>query len=350
MTAVVVCAASLVFLPCGTTNAGQVSRYAAAWGDDRIAPAGKEVSMNSAGIATDNAAVCAKCHSACENGRSHIGLSATARQSSAELPLNAEGRATCVTCHESRRHDASGASDAHLRISNLRRELCLACHRQDAETGPRIEIVSPPEWALIQEERLALIGRVSGLSGSDLTVRLNGSEFHLQVKGGEFSTWLRLQDGVNLIEIAQLERRLWKGEVFHGETPLSGYNLIFSGHRTLNRAQCQECHLKRDELRSGVAGAAPTLCYGCHDRIDEKRYVHGPLAVGDCLACHDPHGGYGAAHLRQEQALLCGNCHAARANVATVACNAAGKGCVTCHDPHQSNTRYLLKGPQYTMR
>ena len=60
--------------------------------------------------------------------------------------------------------------------------------------------------------------------------------------------------------------------------------------------------------------------------------------------------GYGAAHLRQEQALLCGNCHAARENSATVVCNAAGKACVDCHDPHQSDTRYLLKGPQYTMR
>jgi predicted CXXCH cytochrome family protein len=97
-------------------------------------------------------------------------------------------------------------------------------------------------------------------------------------------------------------------------------------------------------------GVAPTLCYGCHDRIDEKRYVHGPLAVGDCLVCHDPHRGYGAAHLRREQALLCGNCHAARENSATVVCNAAGKACVDCHDPHQSDTRYLLKGPQYTMR
>ena len=103
-------------------------------------------------------------------------------------------------------------------------------------------------------------------------------------------------------------------------------------------------------MRSAGMVAAPALCYGCHERNDEKRYVHGPLAVGDCLACHDPHSGYGTAHLRQEQALLCGNCHAARENSATVACNASGKGCVDCHDPHQSDTRYLLKGPQYTMR
>jgi predicted CXXCH cytochrome family protein len=268
----------------------------------------------------------------------------------AEFPLDDEGRTACTTCHDSRRHDSRGASDDHLRISNLRRELCLACHRKDSEAGPRIEIVSPLERAVVQDERLALIGRASRLSTSDLTVRLNGSEFHLHVRAEEFSTWLKLQDGTNSIEIAQEGHLLWKGEVFRGESSLEGYKLASSGHRTGNRAQCVECHQKRDESRSEVAGAAPALCYGCHDRIDEKRYVHGPLAVGDCLACHDPHGGYGSAHLRTEQALLCGNCHAARENSATIACNASGKGCVSCHDPHQSDTRYLLKGPQYTMR
>jgi predicted CXXCH cytochrome family protein len=103
-------------------------------------------------------------------------------------------------------------------------------------------------------------------------------------------------------------------------------------------------------MRSVIAGGAPPLCYGCHDPIDQKRYIHGPLAVGDCLACHDPHGGYGIAHLRQESTLLCGNCHGARENLSASVCSSSGKGCMDCHDPHQSDTRYLLKGPQYTMR
>ena len=294
--------------------------------------------------------MCAKCHSACENGRSHEGLLPTSNKDGAELPLDNEGRTTCTTCHDSLNHDAQGGSGNHLRISNLRRELCLACHRQDAEAVPRIEILSPLERAVVQEERLALIGRASQFTGPELTVRLNGAEFHLHVKGGEFSTWLKLQDGVNRVEVAQEERLLWKGEVFLGESSMGGYERSSSGHRTGNRAQCLECHLKKDEMRSGVAGAAPTFCYGCHDRNDKKRYVHGPLAVGDCLACHDPHGGYGSAHLRQERTLLCGNCHAARGSLATAACNASDKGCVDCHDPHQSDTRYLLKGPQTTMR
>jgi predicted CXXCH cytochrome family protein len=344
------CAAVLVFFVSGPATAGQGELRTQAGYVARVAQAGKEFAVKSTCVAMDNSATCGKCHSTCENGRNHLGVSPIGEQGSAELPLDAEGCTTCITCHDSRRHEVPVVSGAHLRISNLRRELCLACHRQDQEAGPRIEIVSPLERAVVRDERLALIGRASRLSGSELTVRLNGSEFHLHVREGEFSTWLNLQDGINRIEIAQEERLLWSGEVFHGESSLGGYKLSSSGHRTGNREQCLGCHLKNDDLSSGVMSAAPTLCYGCHDRIDDKRYVHGPLAVGDCLVCHDPHRGYGAAHLRQEQPLLCGNCHAARENSATVVCNASGKACVDCHDPHQSDTRYLLKGPQYTMR
>jgi predicted CXXCH cytochrome family protein len=348
--AAVYAAAGLVFLLLGPALAAQKDLSAPASGDARRVLSGRGNVAEKAAVATDNHAKCGKCHSACEDGRSHEGLLPLGAQGDAGLPLSAEGRTTCITCHDSRRHDAQGASAGHLRISNLRRELCLACHRQATETAPRVEIVSPLEGAVVREERLALIGRAFLLSGSDLTVRLNGSEFHLQAKEGEFSTWLRLQDGTNRIEVAQQGRILWNGEVFHGESALGGYERTSSGHRTGNRAQCLECHLKRGALRSGATGAAPALCYECHDRIGEKRYVHGPLGVGDCLACHDPHGGYGTAHLRKEQALLCGNCHAGRGNTSTMACNAAGRGCVECHDPHQSDARYLLKGPQYTMR
>lgn len=337
-------AAALLFFPCGPALADP----GAGAGSAR---AGTATAAERGGLATDNPAKCGKCHSPCEDGRVHGGLPRAREPEGAALPLDADGRTTCTTCHDPFGHGPAGAPGAHLRISNLRRELCLACHDdRDAAPVPRVEIVSPRERAVVQEERLALIGRAFRLSGSHLTVRLNGSEFHLLVKEEAFSTWLTLQDGVNSIEVAQGERSLWKGEVFHGESSLGTYQLVSSGHRTGSRAQCQECHVKEAALRAGLTGAAPALCYGCHDRIDEKRYVHGPLAVGDCLACHDPHGGYGPSHLLQQQAVLCGKCHTARENSVATACNAAGRGCVDCHDPHQSDVRYLLKGPQYTMR
>ncbi len=341
---------SALFLLSGQAKAGQRDPRGEVPGVQRPLASARVAAGDGGGSLTEKHANCGKCHSACEDGRSHEGRQPVDERRTAGLPLDEEGRATCATCHDPGRHDQRGEAGGRLRISNLRRELCLACHRHDAESAPRIEIVSPLEGALIQEEHLALIGRSALLPGSELTVRLNGSEFHVHVKDGGFSTWLRLQEGVNRVEIAQGELLLWKGEVFHGESAMDGYERASSGHLTGNRAQCLECHGKMTELNSAGKRTETALCYGCHDLIGGKRYVHGPLAVGDCLACHDPHGGYGSAHLRLEQGGLCGKCHAARDTVAAVACNAPGKGCVDCHDPHQSDTRYLLKGPQYTMR
>jgi predicted CXXCH cytochrome family protein len=256
----------------------------------------------------------------------------------------------CLTCHDPHPDGAEKTAGARLRMPILRRELCLVCHRQDTEDAPRVEIVSPLEGAIVQESRLALIGRATRLPGVLLSVRLNGSAFFLHEKEGHFFTWLKLQDGVNHIEIAQEDRILWKGEVFHAEGALDSYGRTSSGHGTGSREECLGCHLMKEEMSAETRSAAAALCYGCHDRIEGKRYVHGPLAVGDCLVCHDPHGGFGTAHLRQEQGLLCRDCHPAREISPKTACTTSGKGCMECHDPHQSDTRYLLKGPQYTMR
>lgn len=298
----------------------------------------------------DKYAMCAKCHSVCENGRIHVGREPGPGKPRQALPLDADGRTACTTCHDSIRHDVKETAGGHLRVSNQRRELCLSCHDKEIESEPRIEVVSPPEGAVVLDRRLAFIGRAFELDGAELAMRLNGAEFHLHVKGGEFSTWLTLQGGVNRIEIAQGRRLLWQGEVYRGEGAPAAYARTSSGHRTGNRDQCQECHQKRDEALAGGGAEMTPLCFGCHDRLGGKRYVHGPLAVGDCLACHDPHGGFGNAHLRHETASLCVGCHAARGAVAAVACNSAGKRCVDCHDPHESDKRYLLKGAQYTMR
>lgn len=337
-------AASLVITVSGTAFAGF-------WADllhrDRAAATPQKCAPTSTTAVADNSTNCGKCHSWCESGRSHEGLTPTATMTGSKLPLTADGRTTCTTCHNP--HDKGGVvTGASLRMPNVRRELCLACHRQESVDNPRIEIVSPLERAIVQEERVALIGRAQRLAGAQLTVRINGAVFHLHVKDGEFNTWLTLQDGFNSIEIARDERLLWKGEIFRGQNAVNGYERSFSGHLTDNWEQCQGCHKQGDA--SAKVGQSPSLCFACHDRNNDKRYVHGPLAVGDCLTCHDPHGGYGSAHLRKEQTSLCGSCHAARESSATAACLTAGKGCVDCHDPHQSDMKYLLKGPQYTMR
>ncbi len=298
-------------------------------------------------ISAANAALCGKCHSACEDGRIHEGRSAAALPAGAELPLSADGRATCITCHAPH-PDGEPLKGARLRVSNLQRGLCLVCHREGTEEGPAVRVVSPPERSIVQGERIALIGKISGPPQEGLFVRLNGLAFQLQPRGDEFLTWLTLADGVNVIELVREERVLWRGEVFHGVGTPAGYGRTTSAHGTNSREECLECHEDNGEKLLGDAGDSATLCYKCHDRFGGKRYLHGPLAVGACLTCHDPHGGYGAAHLRGDQTLLCGNCHAAREISVAKTCNASGKSCADCHDPHQSDTRYFLKGPKYT--
>jgi predicted CXXCH cytochrome family protein len=304
-----------------------------------------------AAFAADGAARCANCHSDCEAGRLHEGRPARTLAPAVGLPLDAGGRATCLTCHRPHGKGEAGAG-ARLRLDNLRRELCLACHRQGGDDAPRVRIVSPPERAVVAEERLALIGLVDGPIADEYSVRINAAEFHLPVRGGGFATWLSLQEGVNSIEIATLWRLLWAGEVFRGQSAPPGYGRATFGHCTQTRQECLGCHHAEDGAVASVADADrdAALCYRCHDRFEGKRYLHGPLAVGACLACHDPHRGYGAAHLRDEQSLLCGKCHSGRDAATTVACAAPGKGCADCHDPHQSDSRYLLRGPKYTLR
>jgi predicted CXXCH cytochrome family protein len=236
-----------------------------------------------------------------------------------------------------------------LRMSNLRRELCLNCHREGSVRGPVVRIVSPPDRSIVQEERVALIGTISGTPGESFAVRVNDAKFHIQTKGSEFFTLVTLQDGVNRVEVLHEGRDAWAGEIYRGEGASSGYGRATSAHRTESREQCGECHGDKGDKVAGAASDTSALCYGCHDRFEGKRYLHGPIAVGACLACHDPHRGYGTAHLREERGLLCANCHAARETSPTAACNAANKTCADCHDPHQSDTRFLLKGPQYTM-
>jgi predicted CXXCH cytochrome family protein len=300
-------------------------------------------------IPADNAALCGKCHSSCEAGKVHEGVAPTAPAAGVGLPLTADGRTACFTCHAPHTGGKSGEG-TRLRVSNLRRELCLSCHRQESDQEPRFEIVSPPDRSVVQEQRVALIGKISGVPGSFFAVTVNGAKFHIQTKGSEFFTLLTLQDGVNRIEITHEDRVIWRGELYRGESASSGYGRTTSAHRTESREQCGECHADKGGGPTRASSDASALCYGCHDRFEGKRYLHGPLAVGACLACHDPHRGYGTAHLREERGLLCANCHAARETSPTTACNASNKACADCHDPHQSDSRFLLRGPQYTMR
>lgn len=341
-------AAALYFLLPGAARAWQGDLHAEPLHETRQHDLANANARKRTVSAVENPAVCGKCHSFCEQGRIHGGRAAAAQSGGPRLPLAADGRVTCLTCHQPHR-DGSTVADGGLRIPNHKRELCVACHRPADAATPSIEIVSPPQGALVREERLALIGRISGQIAGHLTVRLNEATFHVKAGGRDFVTWLMLRDGVNRCEISLGDQVLWRGEIFRGQSSANGYARSTSGHSTGSQQECLGCHDGTGGKLAGAEEPNSTLCYGCHEPLDGKRYLHGPLGVGACLACHDPHSGYGTAHLREEQTLLCGRCHATRGTVATSACNPAGKRCADCHDPHQSDVRYLLKGPKYTL-
>ena len=245
----------------------------------------------------------------------------------------------------------AGGAGGHLRISNLRRELCLACHRQETEAGPRVEIVSPLERAVVQEERLALIGRASRLSGCGPHRAPQRLRVPPPGEGGEFSTWLKLQDGVNRIEIAQEERAPLGGRglprrEFPGQLRA---RLLGAPHREPGAMRRMPPEDGRAALRGRRRRAAALLRLPRPERREALR----PRSPGGRglprlprpprrLRRRPPAAGAGAAVRELPRR--------PRERRRRWPATRSGKGCVDCHDPHQSDTRYLLKGPQYTMR
>jgi predicted CXXCH cytochrome family protein len=266
------------------------------------------------------------------------------------LPLQGEGRIVCVTCHDPHARLAAAAREQHpgqLRMSNLKRELCLNCHSPDGQGGGVVEVTIPPAGAITSDEYIPLLGRARGMGVTHLEVAINGATFPLPLQRGVFRTRLRLQDGLNRVELRAAEKTVWSGEVYKSTpgSPAESYGRVYYGHQTASLDECLECHEGSDGSFTAVTGTTPGLCYRCHEPLDSKRFLHGPLAVGECLSCHDPHGGIGPSHLRKNEVALCLTCHDAGQVQDHEGWEQAmaDDACSTCHDPHQSDTRFLVK-------
>lgn len=298
----------------------------------------------------DISAQCVQCHNSCDNWQSHDDRRKGIVEMAEALPLLADEKISCVTCHST--HGGPGGDGAQpdagmLRISNLKRGLCLNCHREEAGGSFRVEITVPPESAVVYDTRVPLIGRIDNLTESHVTLRVNEAVFPLRITGGLFHTRLRVEEGINHVELSLHGEVLWSGNIFRarGDEQAANYGKIYSGHQTDSLDECLGCHEQEDGLLGAATPSLPGLCYGCHEPFDEKRYLHGPLAVGECTSCHDPHGGTGPYHLRGREVSLCLTCHeddevlgheGGRVAMADGSCSA-------CHDPHQSDTRFLQK-------
>lgn len=291
---------------------------------------------------------CDNCHGACEPWGTHANQQLAGRKVIVELPA-ADGKIVCITCHDPHPENVPGLTheSPNLRITNLKRELCLNCHIDRPDHQWRVEIAAPPSGAVVHDRHVPLLGRAEALPESYLQVRINGAAFPLKVDRGAFHTRLTLQEGMNVVEISFRGEQLWRGELFHssGEAQGTSYVKTFYGHQTGSLQECLSCHGNeegtfRTDVRNGSG-----LCYQCHEEFDEKRYLHGPLAVGECHICHDPHGGIGPNHLNAEETKLCRSCHDDRElHRRGGGRDALADGsCSSCHDPHQSDGRFLMK-------
>ncbi len=298
----------------------------------------------------DISAQCVQCHNSCDNWESHSGRSGSEAKMSRALPLQGGESIDCVTCHST--HGDVGGEDAGpnvgmLRISNLKRELCLNCHRQEGERSVRVDVTVPPDNAVIHDTHVPLLGRVENLSESHIRVRVNGAAFPLKVSGGLFHTRLRMEEGINRIELTLHGETLWAGNIFRargGDRP-TYYGRTYSGHQTGSIQECMGCHEQEDGLLLADTSSAPGLCYRCHEPFNGKRYLHGPLAVGECTSCHDPHGGTGPYHLRGSEVTLCLTCHEEDEVLGhDGGRDAVAEGsCSSCHDPHQSDRKFFRR-------
>lgn len=297
----------------------------------------------------DVSSKCVNCHSSCDVWFSHEGRSIDDGKMVETLPLSKTGEVKCVTCHHvhlDRLLDRASRSESHLRISNLKRELCLNCHWAGQEKTGSVDVEIPPANVVVYEDYIPLLGRTSEVKGNYLKVHINGASFPLRVADGIFHTRLKLQEGINVISISVEGSTLWRGEVFQAPSHRAeGYGRIYYNHQTDSLGECFECHREEGGQFTAVTDAAPGLCYNCHEPLDTKRFLHGPLAVGACLSCHDPHGGIGPYHLRDREVKLCLSCHDGEGleRHAGWGKALADGSCSGCHDPHQSDTRFLTR-------
>lgn len=298
----------------------------------------------------DVSSQCVNCHTSCDVWSRHDGRPVAGIRMMDALPLTGDQKMGCVTCHDPHLNQPANAASApsgYLRIGVLKRELCLNCHLYDDVAKGSVEVSTPPDKVIVNEDHIPLIGRTVDLAEDRLQVKVNGASFSLPVRNGVFYTRLALQEGMNRIEIVAEGGTLWRGEVLQslGESLSENYGKVYRRHQTGSLDECLACHEGEGGEFTVATGSTPGLCYDCHEPLNEKRFLHGPIAVGECLTCHDPHGGIGRNNLRERESVLCFSCHD-RGNLGrhsrwgnTVAENS----CSSCHDPHQSDTRFFTR-------
>lgn len=295
-------------------------------------------------------ALCVKCHDSCSPGKKHQGSQglSSAKSENSTLPFDKTGKIACYTCHDPHMDFVDRKTKmktSYLRISNLKRELCLSCHTVGGGKIDGLKVIYPPEKVIVQGNYMPIMGTAKDLSDSHLSLSINGSSFMLRVREGVFYTRLRMDEGLNIVELSDDGGVLWRGEVYSAgdlRQP-ADYQMVYYNHQVDSREECLGCHLDERGMPL-VSENSSAICHRCHQPMNTKKFLHGPLGAGECLPCHGPHGGSGNYYLKSEGPSLCLECHITEEVSGHDEASVDSQSyCLDCHDPHQSDTWYLGK-------
>jgi predicted CXXCH cytochrome family protein len=244
-----------------------------------------------------------------------------------QLPLNAEGRLTCMTCHKTHDGEAEeGTEDMHsfpcfTRLPGPRGALCLQCHpgydrKKDGHFMGLCGFPAP--------EKLVALGAVPSADGRG---QVRCRTCHLPHGPREQALLAGGKEG---------PCRFCHSGRIHEE----------DAHVRSGRFQCWDCHFAHGRISQGSAA-----CEDCHPgqaRIHETAHGTSP---GDsaCGPCHAP-----LRALRNPQKPACLDCHGLARNLESDLPRVSvfehpgdrqgEAGCNRCHDPHLKAGSFLKPG------
>ncbi len=218
-----------------------------------------------------------------------------------------------------------------------------------------ITIYVPESFTKTTQNRVYVVGHISGEGTKDVATRLNNlPEKMVRSKDNIFHYRTNLSLAINLLEVkgqvgegkvksqsAVLFREATMRDDIRSELPLYRF------HHGEESDVCRKCHQLDVELKDKSSLQQSKTCGSCHANLSEDIYTHGPITVGGCLPCHDYQSFPNKYELRSFGPDLCYTCHeqvketiAARAFIHGP--TAAGM-CIVCHDPHGSSEKFLLR-------
>jgi len=120
----------------------------------------------------------------------------------------------------------------------------------------------------------------------------------------------------------------------------------FTGHSAAG-ITCTDCHRVHGSFAGSLKEQTPNLCYGCHSEVRAAVMMpsHHPVTEGkiNCQDCHSIHGGTVALAREFDSRESCFSCHAEKEGPFIYEHAPVNEDCMICHTPHGSVADNLLR-------